>query len=57
MPKAREKITDEDDDLGVDAGWELEILARIRAVDDGTAIGVSHEEVMRAAEDRLASLR
>ena len=53
MPKAPEKITEEDDDLGVDAVWEHEILARIQAVDDGTARGVPYEEMMSAA-DRLA---
>jgi putative addiction module component (TIGR02574 family) len=38
----------------VEAAWEQEILARIQAIDDGTASGVSYEEVMRAARDRLA---
>lgn len=38
-----------------EAAWENELLARIRAVDEGTATGVPHDEVMQAAEDRLAS--
>jgi hypothetical protein len=42
------------DDTGgeeeVGAAWEQEIRARIRAVDDGTATGISHEDVMRKAE-------
>lgn len=41
-------------DAEVDAAWEQEILARIQAIDDGTASGVSYEEVMRAAQDRFA---
>lgn len=41
-------------DPGVEAVWEQEILARIEAIDDGTASGVSYEEVMRGARDRLA---
>lgn len=41
-------------DPEVEAAWEEEILARIKAVDDGTASGVSYDEVMRAAQDRLA---
>ena len=35
--------------------WEKEIQARIKAIDAGTAGGVSHEEVMREADSRLAS--
>jgi putative addiction module component (TIGR02574 family) len=41
-------------DPEVEAVWEQEILARIRAIDDGTASGVPYEEVMRAAQERLA---
>jgi len=40
-------------DPEIDAVWELEILTRIQAIDDGTASGVPFEEVMRAARDRL----
>jgi len=42
-------------DSEAEAAWEKELLARIRAVDEGTATGVPYDEVMRAAEDRLAS--
>jgi predicted GTPase len=42
-------------DADVSAEWEQEILARIQAVDEGRADGVSFEEVMREAEDRLSS--
>jgi putative addiction module component (TIGR02574 family) len=41
-------------DPEIEAAWEKEILARIQAVDDGTASAVSYDEVMRAAQDRLA---
>jgi putative addiction module component (TIGR02574 family) len=41
-------------DPEVEAAWEQEILARIQAIDDGTAAGVPYEEVMRAAQERLA---
>ena len=44
---------DRGDEAEAEAAWEQEILARIQAIDEGTATGVSHEEVMRAAEDRL----
>jgi hypothetical protein len=37
----------------VSAAWEQEILARIRAVDEDQAEGVSFETVLRDAEDRL----
>lgn len=46
------------EDLGeadVSAVWEEEILARIRAVDENEAEGVSFEAVMRNAESRLTS--
>jgi putative addiction module component (TIGR02574 family) len=46
---------DEDSDAPeIEAAWEEEILARIQAIDDGTAIGVPYEEVMRASQDRFA---
>jgi len=41
-------------DPEVEAVWEQEILARIQAIDDGTASGVPYEEMMRAAQERLA---
>jgi hypothetical protein len=45
---------DESDEVeGISTAWEREILARIRAVDEGTARSSSYEEVMREAEDRL----
>jgi predicted GTPase len=42
-------------DADVSAEWEQEILARIRAVDEGQAEGISFEAVMREAEDHLTS--
>jgi len=39
----------------VSGEWEQEILARIQAVDENSAEGISFEEVMREAEDRLSS--
>lgn len=38
----------------VEAAWDEEILARIEAIDNGTAIGVPFEEVIRAARKRRA---
>ena len=47
---------DEDSrETSTSAEWEQEILARIRAVDEGEVIGISLEEVMRDAEERLTS--
>ena len=47
------------DDSAVDPDaqslWEQEIQARIKAIEAGTARGVSREEVMRDADSRLAS--
>ena len=46
---------DQDGDASeIEAAWEDEILARIQAIDDGTAVGVPHEEVIRAARNRRA---
>ena len=48
------ELDDSSGDSSVDADWDNEILARIKAIDDKTAIGISYAEVMQAAEDRLA---
>ena len=46
---------DEDSDAPeIEAAWEEEILARIKAIDDGTAMGIPYEEVIRAARNRRA---
>jgi predicted GTPase len=39
----------------VTAEWETEILARIRAIDENDAEGISFEAVMREAEELLTS--
>jgi predicted GTPase len=38
----------------IEAVWEEEILARIQAIDNGSAVGVPYEEVLRTARDRRA---
>ena len=38
----------------IEAAWEEEILTRIQAIDDGTAVSIPYEEVMRAARNRRA---
>ena len=38
----------------VEAAWDEEILARIEAIDNGTAIGIPFEEVIRATRKRRA---
>lgn len=42
-------------DLGFGIVWEIEIRDRVRAIDEERVTGVSYEDVMRAAEGRLAS--
>ena len=44
----------DNDNSEIEAAWEDEILARIRAIDDGTAVGIPYEEVIRAARNRRA---
>ena len=41
-------------DPEAEAAWDSEIRDRIRAIDEGRVTGVAYEEVMRAAERRLA---
>lgn len=36
-------------DATVDSAWEEEIRARIQAIDDGTAVEIPYEAVMREA--------
>jgi hypothetical protein len=43
------------EDSEVSATWEQEILARIRAIDDGSATAFAYEDVMRDADDSLSS--
>jgi putative addiction module component (TIGR02574 family) len=46
---------DRDGDVSeVEMAWEEEILARIQAIDDGTAVGIPYEDVIRAARNRRA---
>jgi putative addiction module component (TIGR02574 family) len=46
---------DRDGDVSeVETAWEEEILARIQAIDDGTAVGIPYEDVIRAARNRRA---
>jgi putative addiction module component (TIGR02574 family) len=47
---------DHDGDVSaVETAWEDEILARIQAIDDGTAVGIPYEDVIRAARNRRAA--
>ena len=46
---------DHDGDVSeAETAGEEEILARIQAIDDGTAVGIPYEEVIRAARNRRA---
>lgn len=42
------------DSSGVDAVWEQEIAERVRAVDEGKAIGIDYDELMDNIENRYA---
>jgi len=49
-------ISDPDaDTAGIDAAWEEEIAARVKAIDEGTAVGIPYDEVIGAARDRGAT--
>ena len=47
------ELNEDSADTAVAAEWEREILARIKAVDEGETEGVSFDDVMREAEGRL----
>ena len=38
----------------IDSAWEEEITNRVRAVDDGTAIGIDYDKAIRKIEKRFA---
>ena len=44
----------EGDESAIKAAWEEEVLARVEEIDNGTAIGVPYNEVIRAAKNRRA---
>lgn len=46
------RSSDSDD---TDSAWEKEISDRIRAVDDGTAIGIDYDMAMQKLEKRFAA--
>jgi putative addiction module component (TIGR02574 family) len=51
------RLLSDDDVAGsslIEAAWEDEILARIAAIEAGSAVGVTYEDVLRAARDRRA---
>ena len=53
---ANRLLSEEQDEnaSAIEAVWEEEILARIQAIDDGTAVGIPYNEVIRTAQDRRA---
>ncbi|MBC8182802.1 addiction module protein [candidate division KSB1 bacterium] len=38
----------------VDSAWEKEIADRVRAIDDGTAIGINYDHAMEKIEKRFS---
>jgi putative addiction module component (TIGR02574 family) len=53
---ANRLLSDDEENVSaeIEAAWENEIVARIQAIDDGTAVGIPYEEVVRAARSRRA---
>ena len=47
------ELEDTGADPAAEAEWDREIRARIKAVDEGTAVGVPYEQVMQEADKRL----
>jgi len=47
------ELNEDSKETSTSAEWEQEILARIRAIDEGEVAGVSLDKVMRDAEERL----
>jgi hypothetical protein len=46
------RSTDSED---VESSWEQEIADRVRAVDEGRAVGIDFDEAMRKIEERFTS--
>jgi hypothetical protein len=46
------RSSDSDD---IDSAWEKEIGSRVRAVEEGTAIGMDYDKAMRKIETRFES--
>jgi hypothetical protein len=44
------------DSDGIESVWEKEISDRVRAVDEGTAIGIDYDTAMKKLEKRFASI-
>jgi putative addiction module component (TIGR02574 family) len=42
-------------DSGVESGWDEEIRARVKAVDDGRAVGIPYEQIKREMAARFSS--
>ncbi len=42
---------DEADGSAIEAAWDDEIVARIKAIEDGSAVGIPYEEVRSAMRD------
>lgn len=47
------ELDDPGSDLDVEAAWDAEIQARLRAVKAGTAEGIPYEEVLARVDRRL----
>ncbi len=39
----------------IDSAWEKEITDRVRAVDEGTAIGIDYDKAIQKIEERFTS--
>ena len=48
--ESAESVADPETELA----WDSELRARIRAIGEGRVVGVSYEEVMQSAGERLA---
>ena len=48
------EIDESNSDPEIDAAWEKEIQARIKAIASGSVVGIPYNDVMRAADKRLA---
>lgn len=49
------ELEDANADADVEAAWDIEIGARLRAVDYGRAVGIPYDQVLASVEQRLGS--
>ena len=49
----KQKVAHSEDSKDIESSWEKEIADRVRAVDEGRAVGIDFDEAMKKIEERF----